>query len=74
MQLQIGTFIIAQSIIILGALIIAYVRIQVELAKLHVSVQYIHKCTGHLKDSHDKLRDKVNGISRHVERLDAAGN
>ena len=72
-HLEIVLFFIVQSIIILGALITSYVKIQIAIAKLQTNVLHIHECTDQLKADHSRLRDKVNGISRSVAKLEAKG-
>lgn len=71
MMMELVVFFIAQSVVILGAIVAAYVKIQIALAQLQMDVKHIHNTTDQLKADHEKLGDKVDGISRHVERLDA---
>ena len=71
--MEIAIFFIGQSIILLTAMVTAYVKIQVAIATLQTDVGHIHTVTDGLKVDHTTLRDKVDGISRHVERLDASG-
>lgn len=56
-------FLIAQSVIIIGAIVTAYVRLSVAIAVLQHNTQ-------DLKADHGQLSKKVDGISRAVARLE----
>ena len=69
---EIALFFVGQSIVIVGAIIVAFVRTQVALAKLEIRCSHIESNTEELKGDHSALRDQVGGISRHVAALEAA--
>jgi len=58
-------FLIAQSVVIVGAILIAYIRTAVAIAVLKSN-------TADLKKDHATLVGKVDGISRAVARLEGA--
>lgn len=58
-------FLIAQSVIIVGAIVLAYIRTAVAIAVLKTD-------TKQLKGDHATLVSKVDGISRAVGRLEGA--
>ena len=62
-------FLVAQSFIIVGAIGTAYVRLRVSIAELQIQMTYVEGLVDDLKGDHRKLSGKVDGISRHVERL-----
>lgn len=70
--MELVAFFVGQSVVILGAIVTAYVKTQVALAELRVHMANVHETTQYLKEDHKGLLKKVDGISRHVERLDAA--
>ena len=55
-------FLIAQSLIIVGAILAAYVRTAVAVARVQINTEL-------LKEDHGDLSKKVDGISRAVSRL-----
>jgi len=57
-------FLLGQSIVIVGAVVVSYVRTCVSIAKLQVQGDY---CESGL----DEIKTKVDGISRHVAALEA---
>ena len=59
---ELTIFFLGQSIIIVGAILTAYVAIRVQIAKLQVEVT-------HLKSDHGKLAKKLDGVSRHLAEL-----
>jgi len=58
-------FLIAQSVVIVGAILLAYIRTAVAIAVLKSD-------TKQLKADHGTLVGKVDGISRAVARLEGA--
>lgn len=60
---DLAIFLVAQSVIIIGAIVTVYVRIAVSLAVLKAD-------TKTLKTEHIALSSKVSGISRAVGRLE----
>ena len=71
---QIALYFIGQSVILLIAMVTAYVKLQIAIATLQNDVVHIYDRTDQQHDDHASLRDKVDGISRHVERLDASSD
>lgn len=64
-------FFIAQSLIIIGAIVTGYVRTHVAIARLDEKTSAVREHTRGLKSDHKYLATKVDGISRHVARLEA---
>lgn len=65
-------FFVAQSLIIVMALVGAYVGLRVQIAKLEINDEhFMHEVTD-LKQGHSKINDKVDGISRSVAKLHGA--
>ena len=56
-------FFIAQSIIIIGAIVAAYVRTQVAIAKLGIEVKNVYSMTQSLKNDHGGLADQVGHVA-----------
>ena len=63
-------FLIAQSVIIIGAIVTTYVRTAVAIAELKIRAQQIELNTDALKADHTKLAGKVDGVSRAVSRME----
>lgn len=59
-------WIIGQTIIIVLAILGAFVRSRERLTQVETSLRHIEVNTDRLKDDHNNLADKVDGISRHV--------
>jgi len=64
-------FFIAQSVIIIGAMLTAYVKIRIAIATLQTDVKHITRNTDQLKADHVTLSNKVSGISRHVAKIES---
>ncbi len=64
-------YLIGQSFIIIGAMLVAYLKIRIAIAELKVYVGFVKEITTGLQNDHKGLTKKVDGISRHVERLEA---
>ena len=63
-------FFLGQSVVILGAIVATYVKIKTSITTLEVEVKNV-KCNTHgLRSDHVKLSEKVDGVSRHVAKLD----
>lgn len=70
MTMEMVIFLIGQSIVIVGAIIAAYVRTRVSIAKLEVGLDNVQEHTKTLKSDHAELYRKVDGISRNLARLE----
>ena len=70
MNEQFFMWLIAETILVVGAVVVSHVRTQVRLAKLELQCEHINDNTEGLKDDHDRLAAKVDGISRHVAMLE----
>ncbi len=62
-------FFLGQSVIIIGAILLAYVRTQVAIAHLQEGVAAVRANTVELKNDHSDLVQKVDGISIAVAKL-----
>lgn len=62
-------FFISQSVIIVGAILLAYIRTHVAIARLQEQTGTIRDNTRGLKEDHYVLAEKVDGISRAVAEL-----
>ena len=67
-------FLIGQSVVIIGALIVAHVRTQVAIAKVTAEVKAVQGTTKELKNDHGNLSEQVGGISRSLARLEGHVN
>jgi len=63
-------FFLGQSVIILGAIVATYVKIKTSITTLDVEVKNVKCNTSGLRADHVKLSEKVDGVSRHVAKLD----
>lgn len=63
-------WIIGQTVIIVLAIFGAFVRSRERLTQVETSLHHIEVNTDRLKDDHNGLSDKVDGISRAVARLE----
>ncbi len=70
--MEIAIFLIVQSLIILGALAMAYVKVKVSIAHLQSDVVHLGDITEARGEDHKALTEKVDGISRTVARLEGA--
>lgn len=64
--------IIGQTIVIVGALIAAYMRQQNRLGRVEGKVDHLDSVETERGKDFDRLREQVNGISRSVARLEGA--
>ncbi len=64
-------FLLGQSIVIVGAVVVSYVRTCVSIAKLQVQGEYCISGLDDMKTESGTLKDKVDGISRHVAAIEA---
>lgn len=62
MTSELGIFFLGQSVIIIGAVVAAYVGTKVQLARLEVQVKA-------LQDGHAGRERKIEGMSRHLSEL-----
>lgn len=69
-EVEIGIFLLAHTIVLLVAMVTAYVKIQVALAKCEIGVKHVGDTTDRIEASYEKLSDKVDGISRVVTKLE----
>jgi len=63
-------FFLGQSVIILGAIVATYVKVRTSIAGLDVEVKNVRCNTVALRQDHKDLATKVDGVSRHVAKLD----
>jgi hypothetical protein len=66
---EFGMFLIAQSIVIVGALVSGYVGLRIQITRLQSNDEYFMKEVTELKDGHKTINTKVDGISRHVAQI-----
>ncbi len=71
---EMTVFFIAQSVIIVGAILTAYIRTQVAIARLQIIVGNVEMTTTSLKGDHRHLAGQVGGISRGLSRLEGYVN
>lgn len=71
---EIILFFVAQSVIIIGAIVAAHIRMRVELAKLAIQVKIVQEMATSLKGDHGLLSSRVGGISRSLARLEGFVN
>ncbi len=64
-------FLLGQSIVIVGAVVVSYVRTCVSIARLQVQGEYCVSGLDEMKTNQTGLANKVDGISRHVAALEA---
>lgn len=67
-------FLIAQSLIIIGVIVSAFIKTQTDLAALRVEVATVKEDIGQLKTDHGNFGNKLDGISRHVAYLEGRAN
>ncbi len=68
--MEIAIFLVLQSLVILGALAMAYVKVKVSIAHLQRDVVHLGEIAEHRGENHKTLTEKVDGISRTVARLE----
>jgi hypothetical protein len=64
-------YLIGQSVIIIGAILTAYIRTRVSIAELKRDTTHIQATATLLREDHKELSRKVDGISSHVTTLEA---
>ncbi len=69
--MELVIFLVAQSVVIVGAIVTVHVRTQVAIAALNVHVEHVQETTAELKEDQKDLTHKVDGISRHVAKIEA---
>jgi len=67
---ELVVFLIGQSVVIIGAIVTTFVRTQTSIARLEVEVTNVQDNTHGLRQDHKDLAVKVDGVSRHVAKLD----
>jgi len=70
MIMEIAVFFVAQSVIIIGAMLTAYIKLRVALAKCEIGVQHVEATTTRIEANHKDLSEKVDGISHHVSAIE----
>lgn len=63
-------FLIGQSIVIIGSVLLAYLRTQVLVAEVKAQLVALHAVVATLKADHGGLQETVAGISRHVAMIE----
>lgn len=67
-------FLIGQSVVIVGSIVVAYVKTAVAIAELKIHTQATQIQTQGLSKDHGNLARQVNGISRSLARLEGAAH
>ena len=62
-------FLLGQSLIIVGAVAVSYIRTQIAIAKLQMQGNGLVQSLTELKGDHRTLSGKVDGISRGLARI-----
>jgi len=63
-------FFIGQSIVIIGAMLIAYIKLRIALNTCEVGMEHINATTTRIDTNYTTLSEKVDGISRHVSEIE----
>ncbi len=65
-------YLIGQSVVIIGAMVYAYVKMQISIAHLQSDVGHLGDVGELRAEAQKDLTDKVDGISRSVARLEGS--
>lgn len=63
-------FLIGQAVLIVGAIIATHVSMRTQLARVEATLEQMVTSLDHLRQDHNRLKVKVDGISRNVALLE----
>lgn len=67
-------FLVAQSVVIVGAVLVSYINTKIAIAKLQVESEHVAITMDSFHKSHENLAGKVDGISRQVSRMEGSNH
>lgn len=63
-------FLTGQAVTILGAIFITHMSMRTQVARLQALMENMESSINYLRNDHNSLKDKVDGISRNVAMLE----
>ena len=68
-MMEIAIFFLGQSVILLGAILTAYIKTKIDIAEMRVHLLHVKHKADSLSQDHKTLSEQVQGISRNLAAL-----